>query len=78
MLETVLMTEHNIKSHKQELDNPKNPLDLSNWTVSIISESQFNFLQQMKKTTAYWQVIRMSAKRLKVLLASQPSLFCDG
>jgi hypothetical protein len=78
MLETVLMSEHNIKSHKQELDNPKNPLDLSNWTVSIISESQFDILQQMKKTSAFWQVIRMSAKRLKAFLASQPSLFCDG
>jgi hypothetical protein len=75
MLETVLMTEHNVKSHHQELDNPKNPLDLSNWTVSIISEAQFDILQQMKKTTAFWQMIRMSAKRLKAFLASQPSLF---
>lgn len=78
MIETVLMTEHNIKSHKQALGNPKNPLDLSNWTVSIISESQFNFLQQMKKTTAYWQVIRMSAKRLKAFLASPTFPFFDG
>ena len=75
MLRKVLMTEHNIKSHKQSLDNPKNPLDLSNWTVSIISEDQFSILQQMKKTTAYWQVVRTSPKRLKAFLTSQPSLF---
>jgi hypothetical protein len=77
-LRTILMTDHNITSHKQTLDNPKRPLDLSNWTVSIISEEQFNFIQQAKKTKAYWQIIRMSAARLKAFLTSQPSLFSDG
>ena len=74
MLRKVLMTEHNIKSHKQSLDNPKSPLDLSNWTVSIISEDQFSILQQMKKTAAFWQVVRMSAAEGVSHIATFPFL----